>query len=983
MIELRTLGTPELYDAGGAPVTSLLAQRKRLALLVYLAVATPRGCHSRDTLLALLWPELDAERGRSALRQALHFVRRELGADAVVGRGEEGVGIDASRVRVDVREFEDLIAAERFGEALAQYRGDLLPAFYVAEAPEFERWLESRRQQLRRQAIDAARAASRRHESGGDAAGAVFYARRAIELAGVDEIVLREALELHDRLDDLPGALQLFAEYARRAGDEYGISPSSRTLALVDAIRRRAGTAVEPASAGASPAEPAGAAEAAAPEAVVDEAAATPAVLRPRRSRRLRVAALAAVALVVGTWGAYGLSLLASPTLAVGHIADLSPGTAADSSLGAAVTDLLATNLGRSPEVSVVSTPRMVEVLAQTGGSGGVTRDVAAAARRAGASYILDGDVRRLQDGTLRLDLRRRRLSDGSVQQSWSVEAFDVFTLVERATSQVLRGRTAGSGLADVTTRSLAALGLYRNGLRLYYAGDPLAAMKFFEAALREDPNFAMAAYYLALSNHRDWLEQRAQYAQAVRLAARAPERERLLIQAAWADATADTAHLTLARRLARRFPAEPDGQYQLGKALLWHGDFLAAVPYLEAVVRMDAPALRRQGVRCLACDAIHSIGVAYAHADSLPAAERAMQRFAAGLQPGEPGWRSAMDMLAIVLELGGRITEAIAIREALGQFEAPTFTLHPALLALRQGEHAAADRLLRLRVHDHDRAVRRSALWYLAISLRDQGRYREAVEAAREMAALETNDALAPAGYGLLAEAIVLFEMRRHREAAALLRQRAAAVQAREETVGWIARNTAWNVTHEAVALAAAGDTATVRILADSVQRVSRGSSYGRDPRLHHHLRGLLHVAAGRPAAAEAEFRRAVYSWTSGYTRTNVELARLLTAQDRPLEAVAVLEPALRGSIEASNLYVPRTEIRELLGRAWDAAGRPEQALPYYEQVLRAWSAADPELHERRADLRRRADAARRAAATTRPPAPAASRSAGGAASP
>src|SRR2546426_954328 len=68
MIEFRVLGTLHLTDAEGREVTSLLTRPRRLALLAYLAAATPRGLHRRDTLLALFWPELDQEHARAAQR---------------------------------------------------------------------------------------------------------------------------------------------------------------------------------------------------------------------------------------------------------------------------------------------------------------------------------------------------------------------------------------------------------------------------------------------------------------------------------------------------------------------------------------------------------------------------------------------------------------------------------------------------------------------------------------------------------------------------------------------------------------------------------------------------------------------------------------------------------------------------------------------------------------------------------------------------
>jgi DNA-binding SARP family transcriptional activator len=53
MIRISTLGGPELTDADGQVVKSLLSQPKRFALLFYLAAASPRGFQRRDTLAAL------------------------------------------------------------------------------------------------------------------------------------------------------------------------------------------------------------------------------------------------------------------------------------------------------------------------------------------------------------------------------------------------------------------------------------------------------------------------------------------------------------------------------------------------------------------------------------------------------------------------------------------------------------------------------------------------------------------------------------------------------------------------------------------------------------------------------------------------------------------------------------------------------------------------------------------------------------------
>jgi predicted Zn-dependent protease len=146
-------------------------------------------------------------------------------------------------------------------------------------------------------------------------------------------------------------------------------------------------------------------------------------------------------------------------------------------------------------------------------------------------------------------------------------------------------------------------------------------------------------------------------------------------------------------------------------------------------------------------------------------------------------------------------------------------------------------------------------------------------------------------------------------------------------------ARRTAWSLTHAASALAAAGDTTRLQRLADSVRAIGALSGFGRDQILHHHIRGLLFVARGQDSLALDAFREAIFSITFGYTRTNVEMAKIYLRRREPREAIALLEPALRGSLEASNLYAPRTQIHALLARAYAEigdAGRAEEHRRY-----------------------------------------------------
>ena len=196
MVEFRILGAVSLHGVGGREVRPLLAQPKRIALLAYLAAASPRGFHRRDSLLALLWPELDQPHARAALRQALHGLRRSLGDDAIESRGDEEISVRSSDFWCDAVAFADACDAGRHADALELYRGDLLDGFFISGAPEFERWLEEERARMRRRACDAAWLLATARHAAGDTALAAHWARHAATLARDDEGALRRLIEI-------------------------------------------------------------------------------------------------------------------------------------------------------------------------------------------------------------------------------------------------------------------------------------------------------------------------------------------------------------------------------------------------------------------------------------------------------------------------------------------------------------------------------------------------------------------------------------------------------------------------------------------------------------------------------------------------------------------------------------------------------------------------------------------------------------------
>jgi DNA-binding SARP family transcriptional activator/tetratricopeptide (TPR) repeat protein len=648
-------------------------------------------------------------------------------------------------------------------------------------------------------------------------------------------------------------------------------------------------------------------------------------------------------AMVVGGYATLGPRPHRSlPVVAVGTIRDY---TRSDtSSTASELADILSTNLARVPGLQVISTARLYEILGQLGALGNTGTAIARAARQAGATELLEGALHRAPDGALRLDLRRVDLVRGALRGAYTAQGQDPFALVDSTTSQLARGldiQAPALRVADVTTSSLVAHRFYQEGLRVYYQGDARSAQHLFDAALAEDSTFAMAAYYAAMAQLALGNEPgaRATLFRAAPLADRAGERERLLIRTTLAFLANEPEGLVMAESLAGRYPTDPDGHLLVGQALVGGGQFLAALPHLRRVVDMDSLAFRGGAVRCRACDALGAINGAYLWTDSLAAAER-IAREAIRLTDNSPGWRQE---LAWNFELQGRAEEALA---TFLQIDPQTPGLRDpgisrARVAIRTGDFGQADRILNDLLRGAA-GLRSEALWFLSISLRYQGRLTAALSVARRLRRLTTESSASNIPGESVIEAQAFFEMGRFRQAAALydsLRQQVSD----PDFPALAARHRTWQLTHVATALAAAGDTAMVAALADRMETSGQQSAYGRDRRLHHHARGLLWRARGRPAEAEAAFRHALYSPTAGYTRTSLELGRTLLELGRPREAIAVVGPALRGPLEASNLYVTHTELHELLARAHDAGGQPDSASAHYRWVVNAWRNADP----------------------------------------
>jgi DNA-binding SARP family transcriptional activator len=238
-LELRLLGGIELRGAPEGVADRLLAQSKAVALLAYLARAPGGRFQRRDTLVGLLWPDLDQLHARAALRKAVHVVRTLLGGDVVESRGDDDLALAPGKMLCDVVEFIAAAESGRLARALDLYRGDFMAGFFLDACVEFERWLEDERVAARERAAAASWALAVAFEGDQQLTQAGNWARRTVRHAWHDERVLRRAIAMLDRIGDRAGAIKLYDDFTSRLRADLSVEPSAETAKLVDAIRSR------------------------------------------------------------------------------------------------------------------------------------------------------------------------------------------------------------------------------------------------------------------------------------------------------------------------------------------------------------------------------------------------------------------------------------------------------------------------------------------------------------------------------------------------------------------------------------------------------------------------------------------------------------------------------------------------------------------------------------------------------------------------
>lgn len=507
MFTLRLLGGLSLEDDEGV-VTGRAAQKRRLALLALLATAPSRTL-TRDKLIGYLWPESETEQARHLLSVALYELRKALGEEVLVSRGDE-VCLEEG-LRTDLEALDEALAVGEAERAAALYAGPFLDGFFLSDAPEFERWADAGRDRWARRHQAALETLAGERAAAGDVHGAVEAWRR---LAALDPYNSRFAAGLVRALaaaGDRAGALQHARIHEVLLREEFGAEPDPELTALVGRLRTEPEGAAPPAdsdqpsavsnpppaAAGPVPGPPA---EVGIPLPDADGRRPTADSVPPQRRPRPLPAALAIlVAVVVGIWAAwsYDWGRLRGDrgSIAVLPFTDLSP--ARDHEY---FSDGLAEEI-----INALAQVEELRVAARTSSFAFKERslDVREVGEALGVGTVLEGSVRRSGD-RLRVTARLVDVEDGYGlwEESYEREMDDVFRVqdeIARSVVAALRGELSGSDttrLARAPTSDPEAYNLYLQGRYHWYrrTGEGFRqAISFFERAVARDPTYALA----------------------------------------------------------------------------------------------------------------------------------------------------------------------------------------------------------------------------------------------------------------------------------------------------------------------------------------------------------------------------------------------------------------------------------------------------------------------------------------------------------
>jgi DNA-binding SARP family transcriptional activator/tetratricopeptide (TPR) repeat protein len=235
-LTIRLLGIPEV-SVGEQSLS--FRTRKVLALLIYLAVE--RRMHSRESLMAMLWPESPAKSAAVSLRTAMSRLRKALqpAGDILIAEGGN-VGFDSNYfIDLDLDWLRTAAHEETPDELrsiLTVDRGGFLEGFSLPDASTFDTWVSIQRETCQRQLEEVYDRLSQQLLTIQDSAAAVETSVRWVARAPLSEQAYRRLMAAQALNGQRPAALLTYQQLRAMLKLELGLEPSRETIVLADNI---------------------------------------------------------------------------------------------------------------------------------------------------------------------------------------------------------------------------------------------------------------------------------------------------------------------------------------------------------------------------------------------------------------------------------------------------------------------------------------------------------------------------------------------------------------------------------------------------------------------------------------------------------------------------------------------------------------------------------------------------------------------------
>ncbi|MFN8561630.1 MAG: BTAD domain-containing putative transcriptional regulator [Anaerolineae bacterium] len=245
-LRLYLFGLPRL-EYQGIPVK--IERRKALALVAFLALAEQR--QSRDLIATLLWPDLDRDHGRSALRSTLRALTTPIPAEWIDSE-RTSLMLMRDALWVDVHAFTALLSGgdthghsplvvcdkcvALYDEALALYQADFMAGFSLDDSVDYDDWQQAQRDWLRREFADIHRRLSVYYAEAQQYDQAIRYAKQWLVVDTLHEPAHRQLIRLYAANGQRSEALRQYHQAAEVLDTELATPPEDETTQLYESI---------------------------------------------------------------------------------------------------------------------------------------------------------------------------------------------------------------------------------------------------------------------------------------------------------------------------------------------------------------------------------------------------------------------------------------------------------------------------------------------------------------------------------------------------------------------------------------------------------------------------------------------------------------------------------------------------------------------------------------------------------------------------